>query len=119
MVFFSENCIVKSFDNNQLHQSKIRKTKEFDGPNYFSLLWSQLLILWQNELITDSSSLKRRFLPTVLKMYSNDIQQEIDIILYKFKVLNMKSVILYYDTYRLINNKETINKLLHLKILLE
>ena len=119
MVCFSQNCIVKSFGN-QTHRSKIRKikTKDYDGPNNFSLLWNQLLILWQNQLITDSSSLKTKFRPQILKKYSKDIQQEIDLILYKFIDLKMKRITLYYDTYRLQNNKETINKLYDLKILL-
>jgi len=118
MVLFAQHCIVKRFDNNQLHRSKLVMTKEYDGPNNFSLLWNQLLILWQNQLITDSSSLKTKFRPQILKKYSKDIQQEIDLILYKFIDLKMKRITLYYDTYRLQNNKETINKLYDLKILL-
>jgi len=114
MVVFSHDCIVKRFDNNQYKVSKT-KTKEFDGPNDFSLLWNQLLILWQNELITDSRSLKTKILPSILKKYSWNIQTEIDIILYKFIDLNMKYVTLYYDTYRIKNDLETINKLYGLK----
>lgn len=119
-ILFSQNSIVKSFDNDQLHRPRIRKikTKEFDGPNNFSLLWNQLIILCQNKLITDSKSLKTKYNPRILKMYSRSIHQEIDIILYKFEYLNMKSITLYYDTYRLTNDLETITKLYDLKILL-
>ena len=117
-ILFSQNCIVKRFDEQRLYRSKLVLTKEYDGPNNFSLLWNQLLILWQNQLISDSNSLKTKYNPVILKRYSHDICQEIDTILYKFLDLDMKSITLYYDTYQLKNNVETIRKLYNLKKLL-
>ena len=54
-ILFSQNCIVKSFDERGLYRPKLVSVKEYDGPNNFSLLWNQLLILWHNELISDSN----------------------------------------------------------------
>ena len=118
VILFSQNCIVKNFDEQRLYRSKMVLTKDYDGPNNFSLLWNQLLILWHNELIPDSNSLKTKYNPIVLKRYSNDICQEIDMILYKFSDLNMRSITLYYDKYQLKNNIETIRKLYDLKKML-
>ena len=117
-ILFSQNCIVKNFDEQRLYRSKIALTKDYDGPNNFSLLWNQLLILWHNELISDSNSLKTKYNPIILKRYSHDICQEIDTILYKFSDLNMRSITLYYDKYQLKNNLETIRKLYDLKTML-
>tara|TARA_B110000967_G_C18647029_1_gene441384 strand:+ start:91 stop:459 length:369 start_codon:yes stop_codon:yes gene_type:complete len=117
-ILFSQNCIVKSFDEQGLYRSKLVSVKDYDGPNNFSLLWNQLIILWQNELFSDSNSLKTKYNPILLKRYSQNISQEIDTILYKFSYLNMRSITLYYDTYQLKNNLETIRKLYDLKTLL-
>jgi len=117
-ILFDQNCIVKIFDEQRQYLSKLVQTKEYDGPNNFSLLWNQLLILWHNELVYDSNSLKTKYNHIILKRYSYDICQEIDTILYKFIELDIKSIILYYDTYRLKNNLETINKLYDLRNLL-
>tara|TARA_B110000027_G_C16046102_1_gene267763 strand:+ start:132 stop:500 length:369 start_codon:yes stop_codon:yes gene_type:complete len=117
-ILFSQNCIVKRFDERGLYRSKLVSVKDYDGPNNFSLLWNQLIILWQNELFSDSNSLKTKYNPILLKRYSQNISQEIDTILYKFSYLNMRSITLYYDTYQLKNNLETIRKLYDLKTLL-
>tara|TARA_B110000879_G_C10694910_1_gene326898 strand:- start:94 stop:462 length:369 start_codon:yes stop_codon:yes gene_type:complete len=117
-ILFSQNCIVKIFDEQRLYHSKLVSVKDYDGPNNFSLLWNQLLILWHNELISDSNSLKTKYNPIVLKRYSHDICQEIDTILYKFSDMNMRSLTLYYDKYKLKNNLETIRKLYDLKKML-
>ena len=109
---------MKRFDERGLYRSKLVSVKGYDGPNNFSLLWNQLLILWHNELISDSNSLKTKYNPIVLKRYSHDICQEIDTILYKFSDMNMRSLTLYYDKYKLINNLETIRKLYDLKKML-
>ena len=117
-ILFSQNCIVKRFDEQGLYRSKLVSVKDYDGPNNFSLLWNQLLILWHNELITDSNSLKTKYNPILLKRYSKNISQEIETILYKFSELKMRSITLYYDTYQLKNNVETIIKLYDLKKML-
>jgi len=117
-ILFSQNCIVKRFDEQGLYRSKLVSVKDYDGPNNFSLLWNQLLILWQNKLISDSNSLKKKYNPIILHKYAPDICQEIDTILYKFVDLDVRSVTLYYDTYQLKNNVETIRKLYNLKKLL-
>ena len=114
----SLKLIEKTFDCHGYYPIKMRKCKDFDGPNIFSLLWNQLLILWQNKLISDSNSLKKKYNPIILHKYAPDICQEIDTILYKFLDLDMRSVTLYYDTYQLKNNVETIRKLYNLKKLL-
>lgn len=117
-ILFSEIITVQTFDSHEYYPIKMRKCKDFDGPNIFSLLWNQLLILWQNKLISDSNSLKKKYNPIILHKYAPDICQEIDTILYKFLDLDMRSVTLYYDTYQLKNNVETIRKLYNLKKLL-
>ena len=117
-ILFSQNCIVKRFDERGLYRSKLVSVKYYDGPSNFSLLWNQLLILWHNELITDSNSLKTKYNPILLKRYSKNISQEIETILYKFSELKMRSITLYYDTYQLKNNVETIIKLYDLKKML-
>ena len=117
-ILFSEIITVQTFDCHGYYPIKMRKCKDFDGPNIFSLLWNQLLILWQNKLISDSNSLKKKYNPTILQKYAPDICQEIDTILYKFVDLDVRSVTLYYDTYQLKNNVETIRKLYNLKKLL-
>jgi hypothetical protein len=117
-ILFSESITVQTFDSHGYYPIKIRKCKDFDGPNIFSLLWNQLLILWQNKLISDSNSLKKKYNPTILQKYAPDICQEIDTILYKFVDLDVRSVTLYYDTYQLKNNVETITKLYNLTNLL-
>jgi len=117
-ILFSQNCIVKRFDEQGLYRSKLVSVKDYDGPSNFSLLWNQLLILWHNELITDSNSLKTKYNPILLKRYSKNISQEIETILYKFSELKMRSITLYYDTYQLKNNVETIIKLYDLKKML-
>jgi|TARA_B110000971_G_scaffold182478_1_gene189604 hypothetical protein len=117
-ILFSEIITVQTFDCHGYYPIKMRKCKDFDGPNIFSLLWNQLLILWQNKLISDSNSLKKKYNPIILHKYAPDICQEIDTILYKFLDLDMRSVTLYYDTYQLKNNVETIRKLYNLKKLL-
>jgi len=117
-ILFSQNCIVKRFDERGLYRSKLVSVKDYDGPSNFSLLWNQLLILWHNELITDSNSLKTKYNPILLKRYSKNISQEIETILYKFSELKMRSITLYYDTYQLKNNVETIIKLYDLKKML-
>ena len=117
-ILFSEIITVQTFDCHGYYPIKMRKCKDFDGPNIFSLLWNQLLILWQNKLISDSNSLKKKYNPIILHKYAPDICQEIDTILYKFVDLDVRSVTLYYDTYQLKNNVETIRKLYNLKKLL-
>ena len=117
-VCFCEKIYVKTFEGTNHYPLRTRKCKDYDGPNNFSLLWNQLIILWQNELFSDSNSLKTKYNPILLKRYSQNISQEIDTILYKFSYLNMRSITLYYDTYQLKNNLETIRKLYDLKTLL-
>ena len=53
-IIFSENVIIKFFDNHKLYKPKIRKIKTYDGPNDFSILWNQLLILLHQNIIYDS-----------------------------------------------------------------
>ena len=49
-ILFSEIITVQTFDSHGYYPIKMRKCKDFDGPNNFSLLWNQLLILLDNIL---------------------------------------------------------------------
>ena len=115
VVCFDENIYIKSFDENGYYSLKLRKCKDFDGPNNFSILWNQLLILLDNNYIKDKDSLLQRFNSKILSVYKPEILNEIDSILYKFIKLNFSSIQLYnYNSYTLKNNKETILKLIDL-----
>ena len=113
-VCFDKNIIIKTFDDNGSYPVKMRKCKDFDGPNNFSILWNQLLILNHNNKIYDKISLYDKFNPQILKIYKNDILNEIDINLYKFLELNYNSITLYYDKYNIKKDENTILKLLNL-----
>jgi hypothetical protein len=113
VVCFDENIYIKSFDENGYYSLKSRKCKDFDGPNNFSILWNQLLILFDNNYIKDKDSLFQRFNSKILSVYKPEILNEIDSILYKFLKLNILNIQLY-NSYTLKNNKETILKLIDL-----
>lgn len=113
-VCFHEKIIIKTFDEKGYYPLKMRKCKDFDGPNNFSILWNQLLILLHNNIINDKHTLYHRFNPTILNVYQKEILNEIDKILYKFTILDIPSVTLYYNTYTIKNEKHMIHKLLNL-----
>ena len=50
----------------------------------------------------------------ILNVYQKEILNEIDKILYKFTILDISSVTLYYNTYTIKNEKHMIHKLLNL-----
>ena len=114
-ILFSENIIIKLFDNQKVYQSKIRKIKSYDGPNDFSILWNQLLILLNNNIIIDSNSLTQNFNEWFIKIYSDKIIQKINKILYKFLYTKQTNISLYYDKYKLKKNKQFIQNLFQLK----
>ena len=114
-ICFSDNIIIKLFDNKKLYKSKIRKIKNYDGPNDFSILWNQLLILLNKNIIFDSNSLTLNFNEPFIKIYSVKIIQEINKILYKFLYTNQTNISLYYDKYKLKKNKQFIQNLFQLK----
>ena len=87
----------------------------YDGPNDFSILWNQLLILWNKDVIIDSNSLKKNFNKYFIKIYSKKIIEEINKILYKFLYTEQNTISLYYNTYQIQKNNEFIEKLLQLK----
>ena len=118
-IHFSENIIIKFFDNHKLYKPKIRKIKNYDGPNDFSILWNQLLILLNQNIIIDSNSLKKNFNEYFIKIYSNKITEKINIILYKFLYTNQTTISLYYEDHKLHKNNEFIQKLLQLKDILQ
>ena len=113
-VCFHENIIIKTFDDHNIYQLKMRKCKDFDGPNNFSILWNQLLILLHNNKIHDKDTLYDRFNLKILSIYQKEILNEIDEILYKFTILDLSSVKLYYNTYTIKNEKHLIKKILNL-----
>lgn len=118
-VCFDENIYIKTFDSNESDESniyppKIRKCKDFDGPNNFSIIWNQLLILLHNNKIYDKNTLYERFNPKILKLYQKDILNEIDNNLYKFIELKYNSITLYYNKYHIKRDKKIILKLLNL-----
>ena len=114
-ICFSDNIIIKLFDNKKLYKSKIRKIKNYDGPNDFSILWNQLIILLNKNIIIDSNSLTLNFNEPFIKIYSVKIIQEINKILYKFLYTNQTNISLYYDKYKLKKNKQFIQNLFQLK----
>ena len=99
-VCFNQNIIVKTYDDyNDYESFKLIKCKDFDGPNNFSILWNQLLILTHNNIIYDKNTLENKFNIKILKLYKKEILKEIDNILYKFLILKYKSMTLYYNNY--------------------
>ena len=118
-VCFDENIYIKTFDESNIYPLKMRKCKDFDGPNNFSIIWNQLLILTHNNKIYDKNTLYEKFNPKILKLYQNDILNEIDNNLYKFIELKYDSITLYYNKYHIKRDKYIILKLLNLYKLLE
>ena len=118
-VIFSENVVVKFFDNQKLYKPKIRKIKTYDGPNDFSIFWNQLLILVNQNIIFDSESLTQSFNKQFIQIYSQKIIEKINQIIYKFSYTNQKTISLYYGTYQLNNTKGFTQKLFLLKDILQ
>jgi hypothetical protein len=118
-VCFDENIYIKVFDESNIYPLKMRKCKDFDGPNNFSIIWNQLLILLHNNKIYDKNTLYEKFNPKILKLYQRDILNEIDNNLYKFIELNYDSITLYYYKYHIKRDKNIILKLLNLYKLLD
>ena len=118
-VCFDKNIYIKVFDESAIYPPKIRKCKDFDGPNNFSIIWNQLLILLHNNKIYDKYSLYEKFNPKILKLYQKDILNEIDNNLYKFIELKYDSITLYYNKYHIKRDKYIILKLLNLYKLLD
>ena len=118
-VCFDENIYIKVFDESAIYPPKIRKCKDFDGPNNFSIIWNQLLILLHNNKIYDKYTLIDKFNPKILKLYQKDILNEIDNNLYKFIELKYDSITLYYNKYHIKRDKYIILKLLNLYKLLD
>ena len=115
-IIFSDNIIIQFFDNQKIYKPKIRKIKNYDGPNDFSILWNQLLILLNNNIIIDSNSLIQNFNEPFIKIYSDKIIQKINKILYKFLYTDQTNISLYYDKYKLKKNKQFIQNLFQLKL---
>lgn len=113
-VCFNENIYIKVFDEYNIYPPKMIKCKDFDGPNNFSILWDQLLILLHNNKIYDKISLYDNFNPKILKIYQSDILNEILIILYKFIELKYDSITLYYNKYHIKRDKNIVIKLTEL-----
>ena len=119
-VCFDKNIYIKTFDDSNdsdesnIYPPKIRKCKDFDGPNNFSIIWNQLLILLHNNKIYDKNTLCEKFNPKILKLYQKDILNEIDNNLYKFIELKYNSITLYYNKYHIKKDKNIILKLLNL-----
>ena len=118
-VCFDKNIYIKVFDESAIYPPKTRKCKDFDGPNNFSIIWNQLLILLHNNKIYDKNTLYEKFNPKILKLYQSNILSEIDNNLYKFIELKYDSITLYYDKYHIKRDKNIILKLLNLYKLLD
>tara|TARA_B100001093_G_scaffold477351_1_gene504532 strand:- start:229 stop:606 length:378 start_codon:yes stop_codon:yes gene_type:complete len=117
-VNFSRNITIKIFNDKNLNRSyvpRIKKCKEYDGPNDFSILWNQIIILYENNIITNSESLKRQFDEEILKIFSKQIYKELDNIIYKFLYTDKKIISLYHDTFRLIYYDGIIDRLKNLR----
>jgi hypothetical protein len=121
-VCFDKNIYIKTFDDSNesnIYPPKIRKCKDFDGPNNFSVIWNQLLILLHNNKIYDKDTLYDKFNIKILKLYQKDILNEIDNNLYKFIELKYDSITLYYNKYHIKRDKNIILKLVNLYKLLD
>jgi len=125
-VCFNEKIIVKTFDDkyydsgeHNIYHLKLRRCKDFDGPNNFSILWNQLLILTIHNIIHDTSTLKDKFNLKILKLYKKEILKEINTILYKFTELKLNSITIYYNNYSIHNNKDNIKDLTNLYQLID
>jgi len=131
-ILFSNTIIVQTFfikdNHNKIkHYSDISKrskssknykskeTKKYDGPNDFSILWNQILISWEKNIIQDSESLKRKYNEDLIRYLSKNILNHLDIIIYKFTNTDQKVISLYYDTYRLVYYDGLIDRLTILK----
>ena len=122
-VLFSNHIIVQTFQNkDNLHKikhysnvSRCRETKTYDGPNDFSMLWNQILISWEKNIIQDSSSLQRNYDKNLLKVLSKNIIHHLDKIIYTFMHTDKKVISLYYDTYRVVYYDGVIERLTILK----
>ena len=114
-VIFSDNIIVKYFDEAQLYKSKIKRIKNYDGPNDFFLLWNQLIILWIHNIIHDSKSLTDKFNNEIIRYYSKQLINEIDRLLFSER----KMITLYYDSYKLKITTRFKDKIKELKILIQ
>ena len=126
-VLFSNRIIVQTFQNKDnlhkikhySHVSRCRETKTYDGPNDFSMLWNQILISWEKNIIQDSSSLQRNYDKNLLKVLSKNIIYHLDKIIYTFTNTDKKVISLYYDTYRLVYYDGLIERLTILKQIIE
>ena len=118
-VCFDKNIYIKIFDESNIYPPKTSKCKDFDGPNNFSIIWNQLLILTYNNKIYDKNTLYEKFNYKILKLYQSNILSEIDNNLYKFIELNYDSITLYYDKYHIKRDKNIILKLLNLYKLID
>jgi len=119
-ILFSNKIIVQTFSNNDTikhysHVSRCRETKTYDGPNDFSMLWNQILISWEKNIIQDSISLQRNYNKDLLKVLSKNIIYHLDKIIYTFIHTDKKVISLYYDTYRLVYYDGIIERLTRLK----
>ena len=113
-VCFNENIYIKFFDEKYIYPLKKIKCKNFDGPNNFSIIWNQLLILSYNNIIYDKKTLIDKINIKILNLYKNNILNNINDILYKFQKLNYNSIKLYYNNYHIKNNRNLINNLINL-----
>ena len=78
-ILFSENVVIRFFNVNNLDHfyiPRVQKCKDYDGPNDFSILWNQIIILYEKQIITNSESLKRQFDEAILRIYSDKIIKE-------------------------------------------
>jgi len=122
-ILFSNTIIVQTFfikdNHNKIKHysdiSKSKETKKYDGPNDFSILWNQILISWEKNIIQDSESLKRKYNEDLIRYLSKNILNHLDIIIYKFTNTDQKVISLYYDTYRLVYYDGLIDRLTILK----
>ena len=64
-VCFDEYIYIQTFDESAIYPPKIRKCKDFDGPNNFSIIWNQLLILLHSNKIYDKDTLYEKINPNI------------------------------------------------------
>jgi len=115
-IVFSDITTYKSFDNDHLYRTRVRKMKDHDGPGHFTILFSQLIIIWLHlTKDTEPHALTEIVDKDILKIYSVKMIHSLNDIIRRFQETDTKSISLHYNTFRLIKTDTICNELMELK----
>ena len=126
-VLFSEITTYKSFDNDRLHRTRVRKMKDYDGPNHLTILFSQLIIMWLNRVrgIDTSSNIREEdhissiVDKDILKIYSSRINEALNDIIWRLEMTDKRTLSLPYNKCRLTKTDALCKDLNELKEILD